>query len=46
VLDCAALDETLRWAATIPAARFGAVEIRPVMMTQRLSELLAPSAKG
>jgi len=32
VLDCADLDETLRWAATIPAARFGAVEIRPVMM--------------
>jgi hypothetical protein len=32
VLDCADLDETLRWAATIPAARYGAVEIRPVMM--------------
>ena len=32
ILDCADLDETLRWAATIPAARFGAVEIRPVMM--------------
>jgi hypothetical protein len=32
VLDCADLDEALRWAATIPAARFGAIEIRPVMM--------------
>jgi hypothetical protein len=26
VLDCADLDEALRWAATIPAARFGAIE--------------------
>jgi hypothetical protein len=31
VLDCADLDEALRWAAAIPAARFGCVEIRPVM---------------
>ena len=32
VLDCADLDEALRWAATIPAARFGAVEVRPGMV--------------
>jgi hypothetical protein len=31
VLDCADLDEALRWAATIPAARYGAVELRPVL---------------
>lgn len=31
VLDCADLDEALRWTATIPAARFGAIEIRPLM---------------
>jgi hypothetical protein len=31
VLDCADLDEALRWAATIPAARYGAIEIRPLM---------------
>jgi hypothetical protein len=31
VLNCADLDEAIRWCATIPAARFGAVEIRPVM---------------
>ena len=31
VLDCADLDEALRWAATIPAARFGAIEIRPLL---------------
>ena len=32
VLDCADLDEALRWAATIPAARFGCIEVRPVMV--------------
>ena len=31
VLNCADFDEALRWAATIPAARFGAIEVRPVM---------------
>ena len=31
VLDCADLDEALRWAATIPAARFGCIELRPLM---------------
>jgi hypothetical protein len=31
VLDCADLDEALRAAATIPAARYGAIEIRPLM---------------
>jgi hypothetical protein len=31
VLDCADMDEALRWAATIPAARYGVVEVRPVM---------------
>jgi hypothetical protein len=32
VLDCADLDEALRWAATIPAARFGCIEVRPLMV--------------
>lgn len=31
VLDCPDLDEAMRWVATIPAARYGAIEIRPVM---------------
>lgn len=31
VLDCADLDEAMKWAAMVPAARFGAVEIRPAM---------------
>ena len=31
VLDCPSLDEAVRWAATIPSARYGAIEIRPLM---------------
>ncbi len=31
LLECATLDDALRWAATIPAARFGSVEVRPVV---------------
>ena len=34
LIECADLDEALRWAATIPAARSGAVEVRPVMMVE------------
>jgi hypothetical protein len=30
VLDCGDLDDALKWAATIPAARFGAIEVRPL----------------
>ena len=32
VLECADLDEALRWAATIPAVRYGSIEIRPLMV--------------
>jgi len=32
VLDCADLDEALRRAATIPAAWYGAIEVRPLMV--------------
>jgi hypothetical protein len=31
VLDCASMEEALRWVATIPAARYGAIEVRPLM---------------
>jgi hypothetical protein len=30
LLDCASLDEAVDWAARIPAATYGAVEVRPV----------------
>jgi hypothetical protein len=31
LLECADLDEAVRWAAKIPAARAGTVEVRPVI---------------
>lgn len=34
IIDCADLDEAIRWAATIPAARDASVEIRPVVAAQ------------
>ncbi len=30
LLECADLDEAIRWAAKIPHARYGSVEIRPL----------------
>ena len=30
ILDCENLDEAIRWAAQIPAARSGRVEVRPI----------------
>jgi hypothetical protein len=34
LIECADLDEALRWAATIPAAGTGWIEVRPVIETQ------------
>jgi hypothetical protein len=31
LVECADLDEALKWAATMPAARAGSVEVRPVV---------------
>ena len=31
ILDCDGLDEALRHAARLPTARYGSVEVRPVM---------------
>jgi hypothetical protein len=32
VLDCEDLDAALHWAATIPSAKYGSVEVRPLMV--------------
>jgi hypothetical protein len=32
VLDCQDTDETLRWVAILPSARYGAIEVRPLMV--------------
>jgi len=34
VIECADLDEALKWAAIIPAARDASVEVRPIVATQ------------
>jgi hypothetical protein len=31
LLECADLDAAIQWASRIPAARFGSVEVRPLM---------------
>jgi hypothetical protein len=31
VLECGSIAEALEWAATIPSARYGAIEVRPLM---------------
>ncbi|MGF7237551.1 MAG: YciI family protein [Frankia sp.] len=33
LLECADLDEALAWAARVPGARHGAVEVRPLLLT-------------
>lgn len=32
MLECKDLDEALQWAAKIPTARYGSIEVRPVMV--------------
>jgi len=34
LIECADLDEALRWAASLPTARDGSVEVRPVVGVQ------------
>jgi hypothetical protein len=34
IIDCADLDEALKWAAAIPAAKDASVEIRPIVAVQ------------
>lgn len=31
VFDCPSLDEAIEWAAKIPAARYGSIEVRPIV---------------
>src|SRR3954471_19503874 len=39
VLDCADLDEALRWAARLPMARWGTIEVRPVATAEEWVDL-------
>jgi hypothetical protein len=31
IFDCATLDEAIDWAAKIPGAKYGSIEVRPIM---------------
>jgi len=42
LVECADLDEALKYAAMIPAARAGSVEVRPVSTTQAPTSTPAP----
>jgi hypothetical protein len=37
LVECASLDEALDWAARIPDARLGGVEVRPVLDVEALT---------
>lgn len=39
VLECSSMDEALEWAARIPGARHGAVEVRPVYVDPEEAQL-------
>jgi hypothetical protein len=34
IVECADLDEALKWAATIPAAEHASIEVRPIVAVQ------------
>jgi hypothetical protein len=44
LLDCRDLDEALKLAARVPLARYGSVEVRPVMDISELEELAEAAA--
>jgi hypothetical protein len=46
LLECASMDEALDWAARIPAAEHGAVEVRPVHAGEDEAEQPAAEAAG
>src|SRR4051794_31445152 len=33
ILDCDDLDAAVKWSATIPSAKYGSIEVRPLMVT-------------
>jgi hypothetical protein len=44
VLDCKDLDDAIDWAAKIPGAQFGSIEIRPVMVFDEAGNLVEEAA--
>ena len=48
LLECSSMDEALDWAARIPAAKHGAIEVRPVHVDEEASSeaVLAEQREG
>ena len=48
LLECSSMDEALDWAARIPAAKHGAIEVRPVHVDEEASSeaILAEQREG
>jgi hypothetical protein len=46
LLECRDLDEALKQAARVPLARYGSVEVRPVMDVSELEALHEAAASG
>ena len=46
ILECSSMDEALDWAARIPAAEHGAVEVRPIHTDDEEAEAPAAEAAG
>jgi hypothetical protein len=46
VLECKDLDEALHWAAQIPEAKFGSIEVRPVMDYEAIESGAAAGAEA
>ena len=44
VLDCADLDQALRYASRLPAARYGSVEVRPIVADDEIPRPRSASA--
>jgi hypothetical protein len=44
VLDVKDLDEAIDWAAKIPGAQFGSIEIRPVLVYDESGNIVEPAA--
>jgi hypothetical protein len=44
VLDCNDLDEAIGWAARIPGAQMGSVEVRPVLVYDEAGNIVEPAA--
>ena len=44
LVDCANLDEAIGWAAKIPGAHYGSIEVRPVLDYEAISQQAAAAA--